>query len=56
MRRRDFIAGLSATSCLSLSVQAQQSAMPVIGYLYGAGEDGNRGYKPSFHQGLAEQG
>jgi putative tryptophan/tyrosine transport system substrate-binding protein len=30
--------------------------MPVIGYLYAAGEDGNRGYMPSFHQGLAEQG
>jgi putative tryptophan/tyrosine transport system substrate-binding protein len=39
-----------------LAARAQQPAMPVIGYLYGGTEGGNRGFMPSFHQGLAEQG
>jgi putative tryptophan/tyrosine transport system substrate-binding protein len=55
MRRREFIAGLGAAAW-SPTTMAQQSTMPVIGYLYGAGKDGNSSYMPSFHQGLAEQG
>jgi len=57
MRRRDFIAGLGSTGlALPLPAQAQQRTIPMIGYLYAATEDGNRGVMPSFHQGLAEQG
>jgi len=33
MRRREFIAGLGGTVAWPLSVWAQQSALPTIGYL-----------------------
>jgi putative tryptophan/tyrosine transport system substrate-binding protein len=33
MRRREFIAGLGITAAWPVVVQAQQAAVPVIGYL-----------------------
>jgi putative ABC transport system substrate-binding protein len=55
MRRRDFIAGLGGAAAWPLVAQAQQPAMPVIGWL-----DEVPGLMelslPSFSQGLAETG
>jgi putative ABC transport system substrate-binding protein len=53
MRRREFIAGLGAAA-LPLMARAQQSAMPVIGFLApgAVNEDQVRG----FHQGLKQAG
>jgi putative ABC transport system substrate-binding protein len=55
MRRRDFVAGLAGATALPASTQAQQQALPVIGYL---AEDS--GWSPLskavFARGLAESG
>jgi putative ABC transport system substrate-binding protein len=56
MIRRQFIALLGGAVAWPVMARAQQAGLPVIGYLYAAGEDGNRSYMPSFHRGLAEQG
>jgi len=56
MRRRDFIAGLGSAAAWSLVARAQQSAMPVIGYLSGNTEIGNRPAAAAFRKGLGEEG
>ena len=33
LRRRDFIAGLGSAAAWSLATQAQQRALPVVGYV-----------------------
>jgi putative ABC transport system substrate-binding protein len=54
MRRRDFLGAVGGAAALPLSVRAQQSAMPVIGYLT------ENSFSPhinaAFQQGLAELG
>src|ERR1700674_5481223 len=54
MRRREFIAGLSATAW-PLAARAQQRAMPVIGWLAPVPGTLER-LLPAFKQGLAETG
>jgi putative ABC transport system substrate-binding protein len=57
MRRREFIAlvaGLAATQ--SLTVRAQQSAMPIIGFLNVASADGYQPMVAAFRRGLQEMG
>jgi ABC-type uncharacterized transport system substrate-binding protein len=55
MRRRDFIALLGgATIARPLAARAQQRAMPVIGYISGAGPSGP--LRAAFQQGLGETG
>src|SRR5262249_42113646 len=63
MRRREFITGLGgAAAAWPLAARAQQSAMPVIGYLgsYGAGaagaDSGTEQNRAAFFRGLAETG
>jgi putative ABC transport system substrate-binding protein len=57
MRRREFIAlvaGLAATQ--PLTVRAQQSAMPIIGFLNVASADGYQPMVAAFRRGLQEMG
>jgi putative ABC transport system substrate-binding protein len=59
MRRRDFIKGIAAstaTTAWSLTVQAQQLPMPVIGLLGSATASDWTPYVRAFHQGLRDAG
>ena len=57
MRRRDFIAGIAAsTAAWPLATRAQQPALPVIGYLSSAVRDQDAGRLRAFLQGLSETG
>src|SRR6202140_1130592 len=56
MRRREFIAGFAGAAVWPVVARAQQSAMPVVGYLSGNTEIGNRGLAAAFRKGLGEEG
>jgi putative tryptophan/tyrosine transport system substrate-binding protein len=54
MRRRDFITLVGGAVSWPLTVQAQQPAIPVVGFLYGGGE--LKGQWSAFGGGLSESG
>jgi putative ABC transport system substrate-binding protein len=56
MRRRDFVSGLGTTVLLPLPARAQQTAMPVIGFLSNASAGPYDIRLRAFRQGLAETG
>src|SRR6266852_6800105 len=57
MRRREFIVILGgAAATVSFAVRAQQTAMPVIGYVGTGSRESDAFRLPSFHQGLSEAG
>jgi putative ABC transport system substrate-binding protein len=57
IRRREFIVGLGSAAAWSAVVQAQQPAMPVIGYLGAqSAEDERKWGTIPFFQGLKETG
>ena len=57
MRRRDFVALVSGVAAWPIITQAQQSALPVIGFLSGASPDMNmRDRLAAFREGLTETG
>src|SRR5215831_13204304 len=56
MKRRDFIALLGGAAAWPLAAQAQQSAMPVVGFLHGQSPGGNEHRLPGFHRGLKDSG
>jgi putative tryptophan/tyrosine transport system substrate-binding protein len=55
MRRREFIAGLGAAAW-PLTARAQQSALPVVAFLYSQSPAGSVELMAAFHRGLAETG
>ncbi len=56
MRRRAFMAGLGCTVAYPLPVSAQQSTLPVIGFLRSTGPASLENYVMAFRQGLEEAG
>ena len=56
MRRREFIAGLCGAAAWPLATHAQQSAMPVIGYLYSGAAETSTPQLAAFLKGLSELG
>src|SRR5918998_692915 len=56
MRRRAFMAGLGCTIAFPLPVSAQQSTLPVIGFLRSTGAASFENYVRAFRRGLEEAG
>jgi putative tryptophan/tyrosine transport system substrate-binding protein len=56
VRRRDFIAGLGSAATLSFAAQAQQTVLPVVGFLSPFRPEAMGKYIAGFQNGLAEAG
>jgi putative ABC transport system substrate-binding protein len=57
IKRRDFIAGLGSAAAWPVVARAQQTAVPVIGYLSAqSADDDYKNFTASFLQGLKETG
>jgi putative ABC transport system substrate-binding protein len=56
MRRREFIAGFGSAAAWPVVARAQQSVVPVVGYLDAGASEARRHYAVAFSRGLSEAG
>jgi putative ABC transport system substrate-binding protein len=56
MRRRDFITLLGSAAAWPLSARAQQSLMPVVGFVHGGWPETHARRAAAFRKGLNETG
>jgi ABC-type uncharacterized transport system substrate-binding protein len=56
MRRQEFIVGLGGAATMSFAVRAQQTAMPVVGFLRLGSPELNAHLLAAFHKGMGETG
>jgi putative tryptophan/tyrosine transport system substrate-binding protein len=56
MRRREFIAGIGSAAAWPLVAGAQQSALPVVGFLDATSLETHREFVAGVHRGLSETG
>ncbi|MGC2160242.1 MAG: ABC transporter substrate-binding protein, partial [Pseudolabrys sp.] len=54
LKRRDFVTLLGGTVALPIAAQAQQPALPLIGYLHVGASSESRDRVAAFHRGLKE--
>jgi len=56
MRRRDFIAAIGGAAVMPISVHAQQSPLPAVGFLRVTSHEDSTNLVAAFRQGLKEMG
>ena len=56
MRRREFIAALGSAAAWPVVARAQQTAMPVVGFIDGGSADASADRVREFRKGLGERG
>jgi putative ABC transport system substrate-binding protein len=56
MRRRQFIAGLGSAAAWPVVARAQQTALPVVGFVDAGSAESSAGYVAAFRKGLGETG